>query len=481
MSKIAELRKAINEAAVEIRKHADGYNERKKAGKDAWPDETKKAYDEANARYDKLAKELRDEEESASIEARMNKINEDQNKSTRNGRPMPGLDDVMPGEDRTYGDAGFDRDSARDFASLEKDKRNALRSYFLASFDDGERYITDEMRASCERLNFRADRKSLSIAPFDTDTFRRAQSIFRSQPRYKAEEEIRALGKGQSTAGADLVPTTFSGMVEYAMLATSPMLSYVDVMTTETGEPFQFPTVDDTAQSASIIAEAGNQNTDPTDPTVSKFTLNAYDYSTAFIKVSMQLMRDSIASVDLILARLIGERIARKLNTDFTLADGSSKPEGIVVGATNGKTTASATAITAGELIDLQHSVDPSYRINGTFMAHDSIIAVLRKLNDSQGRPLWSSGLADGMPDRLLGQPIIYNQSMASTVATTNRTMLYGDLSYYKVRRVGQVRIIRVNERFADTLQVGFLGYLAADGKLLKWSGSVPVKRLVQA
>jgi HK97 family phage major capsid protein len=93
------------------------------------------------------------------------------------------------------------------------------------------------------------------------------------------------------------------------------------------------------------------------------------------------------------------------------------------------------------------------------------------------------SGIREGIPDTLLGQPLIYNQYMASTIATTNITMLYGDLSYQKVRRVGSMRLIRAQERFIEFLETGFLGYMGFDSRLARWTaaGPCPVKRLTQA
>jgi HK97 family phage major capsid protein len=119
-------------------------------------------------------------------------------------------------------------------------------------------------------------------------------------------------------------------------------------------------------------------------------------------------------------------------------------------------------------------------------MANDNVIKTLRLLNDSTNRPLWSSGLADGIPDTLLGQPIIYNQYMASAVTTTNITMVYGDMSYYKLRRVGSMSMRRLVERFAETREVAFIGYMDADGRLQKPGGGnatavCPVKRMTQA
>jgi HK97 family phage major capsid protein len=61
--------------------------------------------------------------------------------------------------------------------------------------------------------------------------------------------------------------------------------------------------------------------------------------------------------------------------------------------------------------------------------------------------------------------------------------MLYGDMSYYKVRRVGGMRLIRAEERFIEFLETGFLGYMGFDGRLARWTAAAqcPIRRLTQA
>jgi len=127
----------------------------------------------------------------------------------------------------------------------------------------------------------------------------------------------------------------------------------------------------------------------------------------------------------------------------------------------------------------MQHSVDPAYRNGAAWMMHDSILAAVRKLQDSQNRFYinFIDGLREGVPDRLLGSPIFINQSMASTQAQSAKIMLYGQLSKYKVRRVGAVRMYRLQERYRDNDQDGFVAFVRMDGKLLN-AGVAPVKYL---
>jgi HK97 family phage major capsid protein len=486
MVAIAEKRQKAAQLANEIKKLGSEFQQRQSAQEkdpsvNLWPDETRSAWDRVNTEYDALVDQINNEESSAAINERMAKVTEDQKRSTRHGRQMPGLDDTMPGESRTYGDAGFDRDEAKKYAQREDDKRLAFQSYLVRHA--APHLITEKHRDACHRLGFSPDQQNINVPLMDTESLKYLRSQARRTNAIR-DIEVRKMNKPTTGAGPELVPQTFLATFELAMLATSPMFAFTDTITTASGEDMLFPVGNDTAVTGVLVTEGNDLSSDTqTDPVLERLTLRAYDYSSRFIRVSQQLQRDAIVDVDQIVATLLGERLGRITMQHATVGTGSSQPQGVVTGSAAGVTAASATAIAVSDVIRLQHSVDPMYRGNGVFMCHDLITQAVRLLNDTTGRPLWMSGIREGIPDTLLGQPLIYNQYMASTIATTNITMLYGDLSYQKVRRVGSMRLIRAQERFIEFLETGFLGYMGFDSRLARWTAAAqcPVKRLTQA
>jgi hypothetical protein len=121
--------------------------------------------------------------------------------------------------------------------------------------------------------------------------------------------------------------------------------------------------------------------------------------------------------------------------------------------------------VTADELIDLQHSVDPAYRSDRSrWMMADSTLAAIRKLKDSQGHYLLEPDVRAGIPNTLLGYPVVINNDMAA-MATGVKSILFGDFTAgYVVRDVLDVRVIRMAERYADYFQVGFVAFMRSDG-----------------
>ena len=293
-------------------------------------------------------------------------------------------------------------------------------------------------------------------------------------------KEYRVQVGGTNSSGGFTVPTTLANFIVESMKAHGPMYSsdLFNVINDTSGNTFNIPTIDDTA----VTAEAHTEGTQPTDDggkdaTFGQKTLGAYAFNTEWVRWSAELNADSVLNMESFLGRLLGERMARIANSKLTTGSGSSDVEGIVTNTAAGVTAASATAVTADEIIDLVHSVDPAYRVgNAAFMMNDSTLAAVRKLKDGDGNYLWQMGnYQAGVPQNLLGYNVVVNQDMDS-IATAKKTILFGDMSYFYVRKVGQPAIYVARERFAPDF--GILGYIRFDGVL---SNTAAIKHLVQA
>lgn len=308
--------------------------------------------------------------------------------------------------------------------------------------------------------------------------------------------EKRAQSVGTTTAGGFTVPQGFIARVDRKLKLISPFFaenlasatseaeSIFDFIRTDTGNDLPMPTNDDTSNTGELLAENTDAFTNATDLVFAQVTLKAYKYNAKPMKISNELLNDSGVDIESLIADTLATRIGRIVNTHFTTGDNSSKPQGITVGATAGKTTAGATAITFPEIIDLVHSVDAAYRKSPSvrFMLNDLILAYLKKqtigssTNDS--RPLWQPGYAFGAPDTIDGYQYLINNDMASTVATTNITMLFGDMKKYMIRQVNGYIVKRLNERFADLDQTAWLMFARFDGR---YANTSAIKKMTQA
>jgi HK97 family phage major capsid protein len=278
-------------------------------------------------------------------------------------------------------------------------------------------------------------------------------------------------------SGGYTVPEGFVNALEQALLQFGGVRQVADVMRTDSGADLPWPTMNDTANKGAILAEATTFSTS-VDPTFASVIFKAFKYSSKPIIVSNELLQDSAFDLGAMIGGWLGTRIGRIQNDHFTTGAGTTLPKGIVVSSAEGAAAASETAIVDTEIIDLEHSVDPAYRPGAQWMFHDSVLAAIRKLKDvTSGQYLWQPGMQAGIPDRLLGYTYVVNQSMASTLAKAAKVVLFGDFSKYKIRDVAGIRLVRLDELFAQTDQVGFVAFLRTDGQLLD-AGTNPVKHL---
>ena len=275
--------------------------------------------------------------------------------------------------------------------------------------------------------------------------------------------------------GAFTIPEEFMRELEVTMKAFGGMLQASYLHRSPRGGTMNWPTFDNTARTGAWQDEPRTAGLTPGQFTFNRKQFAAYLWAD-MAQLTWEFIQDEdVSFVSRHLAQAFGESAGRALNKAFTDGNGTGKPTGILDGtggASVGKELASSTVITKVELVDLIHSVDPAYRTgpNVAFMLHDNILAAIRKLDfgTTDDEPVWQPSYAAGVPDRILGYTYVINQDFPSTVAAGNKIAAFGDWSKYVIRQVQDFNLIRLNERFADQLSTGFLGYLRIDGKLLQ-------------
>jgi HK97 family phage major capsid protein len=293
--------------------------------------------------------------------------------------------------------------------------------------------------------------------------------------------ESRAQTAGSAGAGGYTVPTELAAVIDKTLKMWGPMYdeAICTVLNTSGGNPLDFPKTDDTAVAVAQHTEAAAMTDDGgVDATFTKMTLGAFAYDTEWVQISMELLQDSAINIEQFIGELLGERLARRVNTELTVGDGTGDPLGIVAASAAGKSATDDVTFTADELIDLLHSVDPAYRASpkARFMFNDSTLAFIRKLKDGQNNYLWQMGdIRTGEPGRLLGHNYSVNQAMAS-IAASAKPVIFGDFSKYYVRKVGSP-VIGVRREYYWP-NIGLAGIVRLDGDLIQTSA---VKHLVLA
>lgn len=364
----------------------------------------------------------------------------------------------------------------------------ALRGWLLAGSEEGE--LSESHRSAAQRAGVNLGAKTLKIKLFGSENPQSMLTYVGGELGYRTDSAARsawesraAMGVGSGSIGGYTVPDAPMGALEEALLGFGGMRQVATLLRTESGADLPIPTNNDTGNKGAILAE--NTQVSEVDPTVGQVVLQAYKYSSKSVLVSVEFLQDSSIDVAGFIGRKLAQRIGRIQNDHFTTGTGSSQPNGIVTAATSSSVTASGTtSCSYDNIVDLIHTIDPEYRMNGRFMLHDSALKMIRKVKvlqysgDTVGAPLWVPGV-NGLGDSILGFPYVINQSLA-TVATGTKSVLFGDFSKYYIRDCREVTLVRLDERYADYHQVGFLAFARSDGDLID-AGTNPVKYMTQA
>lgn len=273
-----------------------------------------------------------------------------------------------------------------------------------------------------------------------------------------------ALQVGTDSEGGYLVPDEFERTLVEALQEENIFRQLATIITTSSGDR-KIPVVA-TKGTASWVDEEGA--IPETDDTFGQVSIGAYKLAT-MIKVSEELLNDSVFNLERYIAKEFGRRIGAKEEEAFFIGDGTGKPTGIFNssgGAGVGVTTASATAITIDEITDLFYSLKSPYRKNAVFVTNDATVKSIRKLKDGNGQYLWQPSVTAGQPDTILNRPL-KTSAYVPGIAAAAKTIAFGDFSYYWVADRQGRAFQRLNELYAATGQVGFKATQRVDGKLI--------------
>lgn len=392
-------------------------------------------------------------------------------------------------------------DALHDEADRAIEQRELLKRQYKAErreVEETERAREAERRARATATANPADAEKRYAAAFrkwirggvSSCTLEERQALIRGQRTVDAadvqaameglggdEARILGTGVGASPYGGYLIPEEFMRRVEVAMLAWNGMFrAPCEQFTTGTGAPMPWPMVNDTSELGELVAEGSATDLDQ-DFVVSRVVFDAFLYSSKIIRVQRQLVQDAFFDLEGLIARVAGERLGRITGTHLTTGDGSAKPLGVVAAAADsGLTWSIAGALPKySDIVDLVHSIDAAYRDapGMRLMFHDTGLKYLRKLLDTTNRPIWDAGGTgiEGAPPTILGYPYVVNNYVPVHTTATNKAWLAGDFSRYKIRRVANPIMLRLEERFAEYFQIGFCLFLRLDGDLVDGAG----------
>ena len=371
-------------------------------------------------------------------------------------------------------------DKAKTFLHEHTDENGMMNAEDAAEYERMEQEI-DNYGAAIDREE-RAERlerelnaptsKTLSSRPEQTPAARTgtASNEYKAafwnmvRKRNGINTAINALQVGTDSEGGYLVPDEYERRLIESLADANVLRGLCTTIRTENGDR-RIPLVTGHGTAAWVEEEGIIPESDDT---FGMIALGAHKVAT-IIKVSDELLQDSVFDVESYITKQFGQRIGGAEEIAFLTGDGVAKPTGLLHdtnGAQVGVTTAGA-SITTDDLLDLVHSVREVYRHKAVFLMNDSTKKAIRKLKDGNGRPLWDPSVREGDPDVLLGHRVIHCAAMPDIGAGT-KPVLFGDFTGYWIADRQGRSFQRLNELYASTGQVGFRATQRVDGRLVE-------------
>jgi HK97 family phage major capsid protein len=286
-----------------------------------------------------------------------------------------------------------------------------------------------------------------------------------------------AQGEGTSTGGGYTVPPEFQRKLVERRVAFGGFANEVETINTAGGNPLEYPSLDDTSNSGAITAEhaAVESGADLVFGTV---TLGAYKYTAAGagsnlpLRVSVELLQDSAFDVAGLVARKLGERIARAQAPHWVTGTGVGQPKGIVASSlTADRDLDTADTLDYEDLVETQDLLDEAWMPNAKWLMRKNTWSQVRLIVDANTRPLIQDSTTgiSGLPAKmLLGHPVIIDEAMPTlSSAADTFAIAFGDFrESYVLRRVANTVVVVDPYTRAANGEVQYHAWERADGNI---------------
>jgi HK97 family phage major capsid protein len=172
-------------------------------------------------------------------------------------------------------------------------------------------------------------------------------------------------------------------------------------------------------------------------------------------KASQRLLDDTAFDVEDYLAGRIAEKFVRTEAQAFVTGNGVDKPRGYMDyprvanaswtwGNIGFIASGNAATITGTDpLVDMIYALGAAYRQGANWVMNSRTAGVLRKLKDADGRYLWSDGLTQGEPARLLGYPVLIAEDMPDIAANAHPVAFGNFKAGYTIVERPDLRVLR--------------------------------------
>ena len=271
------------------------------------------------------------------------------------------------------------------------------------------------------------------------------------------------------TDNGAVIPTTIANRIIRKVYDISPILQRSTKYNVK--GTLELPYYDESTQAITVAFATEFQELESNIGKLDSITLTGY-LAGALSLISRSLINNSQFDIVSFVVDVMAYDISRFI--EDTLLNGKGSVTGLS-NLTNVKTTASATAITADELILAQGKVKDVYQNNAIWIMSPATRDAIRSLKDEMGRYLLQDDISLPFGTSLLGKPIYVSDNMPEMTAGKN-AIYYGDMSGLATKFAEELSIQVLREKYATMHAVGVVGWIEFDSKVENAQKIVAVK-----
>ena len=301
-----------------------------------------------------------------------------------------------------------------------------------------------------------------SVTPFDS----RSQLLDVARGRSQGFTlERRSLQLYRPSHGAETMDTRILRQFYEVLDRSSQLFAAAGKVSTGLDQsPINLPVLVDHGEGDQELAESADITV--ADGATGEVPFFAHRY-TGIQSASNSLLNSSAVDMQLMIARMLAQRLVKTWRARLTVGTGTNQPQGITVGAGVGLTAAAADLLEPDELIGLVHTVSPENRDTrrSAFVMHDTTWQHIRTLKDSDGRYLVGD-LGMGADMRISGYPVIVDNSMP-IMATGNRAVVFGAIEDAFLVRHTDVRVEMSDSWRFQQDEISWRAVIALDSKVV--------------
>lgn len=309
-----------------------------------------------------------------------------------------------------------------------------------------------------------AARQELEPGASDAEAMGALRAYFLGGRTALTPTQARALNAGNDPEGGYLLPPMeWVNQLIQRVDDAVPLRGLATIRQLRTAESLGVPTLDTDLGDADWTTEIGTGSQDDS----LRFGRRELDPNPLAkrVKVSRKLMRLTTGRAE----DIVRDRMAYKFGVTqekaYMTGDGNKKPLGLFTASTDGISTGRdvnsglATGFTANGLIDAKYTLKAGYWNAARWLFHRDALKAIRKLKTTTDEQyVWQPGLASDRPDTILDVPYIVSEFVPNTFTDGLYGGMIADFSYYWIAEALGLEIQRLNELYAETDQIGFIG-----------------------